>query len=153
MKNLLHFLIAFFSVIVIQSCGPSQEELKKAQQVLIDSVSKATAFKIEQEQNEKKLEQERLRKDREEKKQRQIDKSFWADLLLRIETEIVVQNEKLEDIKAPKLLRSISTKEEQVRNQLLVIQKLRTEAQEAQNNINKIDKGEEYTSPSSVSLN
>jgi hypothetical protein len=153
MKSLVfHGILLSFAGLIL-SCGPSKEELERRQQAILDSVARVTEERIARKINEEKLEQERQQKLEAEKKQREIDKAFWLDLLAKVETELEVQRQKLEDIKTPKLLRTISEKEDQVRNQLLIIRKIEREERLIKETLNKIENGEPYLSPSEVSLN
>lgn len=145
MKNLLIPTLFIVPLFILQSCGPSREELERSRQALIDSVARATENKLALKALEEKEKQERIRKQKEEKARRNKDVARLREKLLRTETEIAVQYQKLEDIKAPKFLRTITEKEEQIRNQLLYIQALQSAAERLRNMIQLIDSGESYS--------
>ncbi len=112
---------------------------------MLDSVVRATENRMAQKALEEKNEQERLRKEKEENLRRKKDRRRLSETLLRMETELAVQEQKLEDIKTPKFLRTIDAKEEQVRNQLIIIQHLKSAAQTIREKIQLIDSGESYS--------
>lgn len=145
MKHPLLPSLSILACVLLSACGPSQEEIQKRQLLMMDSVVRATENRMAQKALEEKNEQERIRKEKEENLKRKKDRRRLSEALLRMETELAVQEQKLEDIKAPKFLRTIDVKEEQVRNQLIIIQHLKSAAQTIREKIQLIDSGESYS--------
>ena len=132
------------------SCGPSPEQIQAQKQALIDSISKSTEEKIVKKLLDEKLEQERRYKIEQEKKKRDIEKRELKEILANLQMELEVQEQKLEDIKMPKFLRTVSEKEIQVRNQLSLIKNIRFKIEEITQTISKIEIGQNYFQTSST---
>jgi hypothetical protein len=140
--------------VIIPSCGPSAQEVEKRQQHLIDSTRLATQLIFEQLQKAtddsvrlvKKLEEARLTAEADARR-RVSDKNVLTRVISDYETELFVQEQKLEDLKTPKFLRTPEEKELQLRYQRATVQELRMNIEGYKEIIEAIAKGAIYRMP------
>jgi predicted DNA-binding protein (UPF0251 family) len=145
-------LIAFLTL--LNSCGPSAEELKKnaddaatKQQQLIDSTAKATAAQVESKIHEQRLAEQREIKAKETEAIRLRDSENLKDKIFSLESEIEIQTTKYNDLKAPKFLRTADEKEAQLRAQLLVVRRVQIELEFTREQLKLLENGQHYTMP------
>ena len=146
--NFLKQVVLFITLLSsFTSCGPSESEIKAKEQKLIDSVAKVTeTTTINKLKDQQKAKEDLINKEKIEITLEK-DKAIITDFITTLTTELEVQKTKLEDIKAPKLLRPISEKENQVRTQLTKISNIKSKLDEAISILQKINSGKKYQLP------
>jgi len=80
-------------------------------------------------------------------RRRRTDKAVLQSAMQQYDTELMVQQVKLEDLKKPKFLRTPEEKESALREQLNTIQQLTSTYRHLQDLVNTIDKGGSYELP------
>ena len=152
-----HFSALIVLSYFIQSCGLSADDIKKQELQIIDSTQKASKLETERIVDSVKsaAEQETIQKIKddqaamEEKNreaqlqhQREIQKLNLKNILVKLTTELEVQNLKLQDIEKPKFLRTPQVKEQQERQQITIINTIRQRIEECNSLLQRIDAAE-----------
>ncbi len=152
MRTLLLMLL----IAALAACGSSSTEKSKEQivQETVDSMNRIKAaeqsFKVFTDEQNKAVEtlaqqhREQNKKDREDIAQRTVDLNYVKMNLSNAETELQVQNDKLDNVKGVKLLRTAQEREDQIRLQLSVIQAIRQQIDDLKILMKKIQNGKKY---------
>jgi hypothetical protein len=165
MKIIERYLPIALACFFLTACGatdPHDSAKEKAtldslnqvnKQSLIDSVTQATEAATLNRLEREKLEKEKQARLAQEARLRAIDKTSLQNYVDELSTEIEVQEGKLEDIKSPKFLRTISEKESRVRDQLNIIKSIKQRLNEANEALIDLKRGKKYELPQELRYN
>jgi biotin synthase-related radical SAM superfamily protein len=118
MNKQVQIIIA--SLILLTACGSNKEELEKAQKAREDSIRSAT-------ESATLLKVEMIMKLADSIKKYEAQRQVLEDQLTQLKVELNVAIDKMETIKDIQLLRTPSEREEQIRNQSIVINQIEKE--------------------------
>ena len=141
MKQVLSFLIV---LIFFASCGQSQEEINKRNASIADSIKLEAQKELLTKQTAEKDSIAGVEKKQQQEVRREGDKNRISYELDNAEASLEGAKQKLEDIKQYQIGRSKDVKEEQVKNQVLVIKNWEHSIEDLKALLDKIKSGADY---------
>jgi hypothetical protein len=138
-------VLAVISIFLfIQSCGPSADEMRQHDQALIDSAKSAA----EQDMTAKQQFLDAQKKQQLAQKKRDNDKSIVNYALIRLGTQLQVEETKLQEIQQFHPLRLPAQKQQQINQESAVINTIKIRIQTLNDVLQQIENGADYTIPS-----
>ena len=145
MQNKTTTRLSLFTILIllfiVQACGPSADEIKQHDQALIDSAKKATEAELNAKQealDSQKTQQLALKK-------RENDKSFINYTLIRLSTQLQVEQTKLQQIEQFHMLRTPAEKQQQLNQEATVVNSIKMKIVNLNDILQKINNGDDYT--------
>lgn len=147
MKKILLFV---FAATIITACQNKKQQME-AQQKHDDSIKQSTVVEMQKQQaaidEGKKLEAEKRIEAEKLAAQKKDDKKTLEEMIVRLNSDLAGENQRMSSIKSFQLLRTSDEKAEQVRKQAEVINRLRLKISDTEGELRKLEAGEAYVIP------
>ncbi len=133
-SNKLQHAIVSMGLITLIACGQSKEQQAAAEKHKIDSIANAAAQNEKVELLKQQATQDSIKNSNEQKA---AEIEGFKNRLVELKGQLATEQAKLEDIKSFQIGRSVSEKEQQIGQQTKVIESLKVQITDLENQISK----------------